>query len=262
MFLFYSLLGSVVIVIASAADRTRNRYNDLCNAAFLPVVSLVVAPLVSLIGILRPRTLDAYLYAADSFLGLSSFGFAQAAHRTPWLGSCLGLVYGALPVAVATALISNPLPARRAFLTASLGALVCFCLVPATGPLYAFPGFPYAHPHNVGLMSVPTDVPRNAFPSLHFGWALLALWNARGRRFRALLLVFAFLTGLATIGTGQHYFVDLIAAVPFCLAAQWIAERIPQWFPEWYNVAMPQHAIASPDSRVSKVSAGRSVDVG
>jgi hypothetical protein len=60
---------------------------------------------------------------------------------------------------------------------------------------------------------------------MHFGWALLAAWNVRGRRLKVAAWIFTGLTAFATIGIGEHYFIDLIVAVPFCWAVQWIAER-------------------------------------
>jgi hypothetical protein len=60
---------------------------------------------------------------------------------------------------------------------------------------------------------------RNAFPSLHMGWALLAWWYSKGlsRWTRFGLLLFLAGTVLATLGLGEHYLVDLAAAFPFAL---------------------------------------------
>jgi hypothetical protein len=68
--------------------------------------------------------------------------------------------------------------------------------------------------------------PRNAIPSLHMAWVLLAWWNSKGlplwiRTIVALFLVF---TVLSTLGTGEHYFIDLIVAFPFAVAVQAIAD--------------------------------------
>ena len=86
----------------------------------------------------------------------------------------------------------------------------------------AFSGYPLAsrdlaHLHLSGA-------PCNAFPSMHLGTALLILLNARGRWLRLGLAVYAVLTGMAAVGCGEHYFIDMIAAVPFCAAVQAIAE--------------------------------------
>jgi hypothetical protein len=63
---------------------------------------------------------------------------------------------------------------------------------------------------------------RNAMPSLHTAWVLLVWWNSKGlaRWIRAIALLFLILTVMATLGTGEHYFVDLIVAFPFALMVQ------------------------------------------
>jgi len=49
------------------------------------------------------------------------------------------------------------------------------------------------------------------------------LWNCRGRALQVFSSAFLFLTALATVGLGEHYFVDLLASVPFCAAVQAVA---------------------------------------
>jgi hypothetical protein len=62
--------------------------------------------------------------------------------------------------------------------------------------------------------------PRNAMPSLHLACALLVWWNSRTWRLwgRALAGLFLALTALATMGLGEHYFIDLVVALPFTVA--------------------------------------------
>ncbi len=61
------------------------------------------------------------------------------------------------------------------------------------------------------------NAPRNAMPSLHMTWALLALWYSP-RRLLWASAVSVRLTALATVGLGEHYLIDLAAAVPFTWA--------------------------------------------
>jgi len=80
---------------------------------------------------------------------------------------------------------------------------------------------------NLTLVSVfPTA--RNAMPSLHFSWALLLLLNIpkKLKHARAFFMAYCFLTVVATLGTGEHYFVDLIAALPFVAMVQAIGLRM------------------------------------
>jgi hypothetical protein len=104
-----------------------------------------------------------------------------------------------------------------------VGYLLYF-IVPACGPSYAFgKAFPYSLPPvdaarltNSVFQSAP-----NAMPSLHFANALVLYWNSRPwRRLHLAMLAFLILTGIATLGTGEHYLTDLVVAVPFATAMQ------------------------------------------
>jgi PAP2 superfamily len=101
-------------------------------------------------------------------------------------------------------------------------------MLPACGPVHLFgPGFPW-HPlttveaMRMRVMPVLMRGPRNAIPSLHMTWVLLVWWNSKGlpRWVRAIALTFVCFTVLATLGTGEHYFVDLVVAFPFSLMVQ------------------------------------------
>jgi PAP2 superfamily len=60
----------------------------------------------------------------------------------------------------------------------------------------------------------------NAFPSLHVGTAMVFVLFAPGRLWRAVSLAFLFGTGFATLSTGEHYVIDLVAGLVFgCFAA-------------------------------------------
>jgi hypothetical protein len=54
-------------------------------------------------------------------------------------------------------------------------------------------------------------------PSLHVGWALLIYWHARalGAPARIAGAIWLVSTIVATLAMGQHYFIDLVVAVPF-----------------------------------------------
>jgi hypothetical protein len=72
------------------------------------------------------------------------------------------------------------------------------------------------------LEAVPIPGARNAIPSLHLAWTLLAWWYSKGLSWveRLVALVFLVLTVFATLGTGEHWFVDLVVAFPFALMIQ------------------------------------------
>ena len=58
-----------------------------------------------------------------------------------------------------------------------------------------------------------------AIPSLHMAWVLLAWWCSQGtsRVSRTVAALFVVFTVFSTLGTGEHYFIDLIVAIPFAL---------------------------------------------
>jgi hypothetical protein len=72
------------------------------------------------------------------------------------------------------------------------------------------------------LETIPLKGARNAIPSLHMAWVLLVWWNSKGlsRWIRVIALAFVIFTVLATLGTGEHYFVDLVVAFPFAVMVQ------------------------------------------
>ena len=145
------------------------------------------------------------------------------------------LFYIALPLPLALVYAAqlrlkykSAFPVMLAFLvTGPLGVLF-YNIVPATGPVHVFgPDFPW-HPllasqaMHLVLETIPVKGARNAIPSLHMAWVLLIWWNSKGlaRWIRVIALAFVVFTVLATLGTGEHYFVDLVVAFPFALMVQ------------------------------------------
>jgi PAP2 superfamily len=218
--LTYSLIGAVTIVAASFVTRTEDKYADVCVAAALPI--FIMLPVALLSGYIRPATIDGALRSADMLLRLDSFAFSRfcAAHtQVYWI---LSPVYAALPFALAVAWIVTK---SRVLLSACvIGpalAFVFYLLVPACGPLYAFPHWPAS---DLQVVQPAMIFPRNCFPSMHLGWALLLALNTKGF-WRWTFLIYSVLMALATVAGGQHYFMDVIAAVPFVFAVQAIACR-------------------------------------
>ena len=213
-------------------------------ALFAPAAGLVffvfsAQHALSLANLFYPKTYDLYLYAADGAFGLQpSFLFGQAMAASPALEIASVLAYLLLPLVMALVYaVSQPIKAERAswelislLMLAGLGGWVLYNVVPATGPRYAFNGtFPYhSLPYHLlpklllEKIPVPATAPRNAIPSLHLTWALLLYWNTKGmsRVLRAFLGVYLALTVVSTLGTGEHYFMDLLAAVPFSLLVE------------------------------------------
>jgi hypothetical protein len=55
-----------------------------------------------------------------------------------------------------------------------------------------------------------------------FTWALLLALNARAKWLQVVLWSYVAVIATATIGLGEHYLVDLIAALPYTLGVQWL----------------------------------------
>jgi PAP2 superfamily len=191
---------------------------------------------LSVANLLYPKTYDLYLYVADGAFGFQpSFVFARAMARLPGLAFACLLAYLSLPFVMALVYaLRLPRNAQQPswdiislFMLAGLGGWVLYNVVSATGPIYAFRAiFPWqALPYHslpkllLERISVSGDAPRNAAPSLHMAWALLLFWSTQGlsRSLRIFLGIYLGLTVLATLGTGEHYLVDLLAAIPFAL---------------------------------------------
>lgn len=181
----------------------------------------------------HPKVLDLYLYSFDASLHVQiPFLMGQLFARAPWLMVVSILFYIGLPVAIgltfAGCLVSdrrNALPAFLAFLlTGPVGALF-YNLFPALGPVHIFRGlFPW-HPLGIDqasrlhLDAVAAAGARNAIPSLHAAWIYLVFWYSRKLSIaeRIVAVLFVVFTLFATVGTGEHYFIDLVVAVPFSL---------------------------------------------
>jgi hypothetical protein len=194
---------------------------------------------------LHPRTLDLYLNNFDAALGIQlSFvaGALFVAH--PLLNFISAIFYIALPVPLALDFggllrkrSPRALPAMLAFLLAGPVGWLFYNLFPACGPRHIFAGaFPLeamtmAQAQRVLLEPIAIKGLRNAIPSLHMAWVLLAWWNSRGlsRWVRGVALLFVGFTVLATLGTGEHYFVDLVAAFPFAVMVQALADFNLPW---------------------------------
>jgi len=182
---------------------------------------------------LHPRVLDLYLYAFDAGLRIQfPFLIGQWFRKLPLLGITSYYFYVGLPVIIAVVYTGQLLrDARRgisamtAFLITGPIGIFFYNLFPALGPIHVFQDdFPWhfltlAQVQKLLLEPLPITGPRNAIPSLHMSWVLLTWWFSRGLSpwRRVLAMLFLLFTFLSTLGLGEHYFVDLVVAVPFSL---------------------------------------------
>lgn len=193
----------------------------------------------------HPKVLDLYLYSFDSSLRVQfAFRLGQAFASWNWFRKLSMIFYIGLPFAIAIAYAGQVVRIRERaipifaalFLTGPFGILF-YNLFPALGPIHIFVDrFPW-QPLTTGdarrLFLEPVPVPglRNAIPSLHMAWVLLAFWHSRGLSAfeRSITLAFVVFTICSTMGTGEHYFIDLIVAFPFALFMQALCATSLPW---------------------------------
>lgn len=214
------------------------------RAALIALVPLGMTNAVfGLAGIVRrltPLTYDGALYALDATLRIpfsKSIGIAFA--DFPPIAAVSLIAYALLPGAIAAGLGYEQYNIERgaargvgvnlllAYAVSGSIASLLYILCPATGPSHVFrEAFPRLLPDastiSWSLSTFAPLSPRNAMPSLHFAWAVILWRSVKGARgwVRKSAATFAFLTALATLGSGEHYVVDLIAAVPFLVALE------------------------------------------
>lgn len=225
--------GAVVIVCAWLRTSLASPLNLLSASILLFYNSDLPGRLVPFLTLSRTQaTYDSFLSFADR-----SFGFFPSILVYNWVSQVPHLdqfffgVYMALSIAMGAcfaAHIRQGQPPWKIALvlsvTATIGVL-CYSLLPACGPLMLLGPHNFTHGDSFAAGTPPALVPlaakypRNAVPSLHMTWALLVLWISRDlKRGSWLAAIFACLTAIATLSTGEHYLLDLVVAFPFALA--------------------------------------------
>lgn len=179
---------------------------------------------------LQPRTFDGMAYRLDAAFGPSlAVRFSQFALDHPLVKTSTQIVYDLIGyvAAVFTGLVLRAGKSESMHLWRyvvwpyAIGGLI-YTLLPITGPAYAFPQhFPNAMPEPASFAltsAVGLPAYRNGMPSMHLTGALLLLYAALCIRNRAatwLSVVFVVGTAWATLALGEHYLIDLLAALPF-----------------------------------------------
>jgi hypothetical protein len=173
-------------------------------------------------GSMLPWKYDHVLFALDAALGLPAAVIArplQGALHFPLI-----VIYQLMvPMMICWFLVTHRQNTRGSVVLAYVGELVAgplaYAVLPACGPLYAF-GVHWLNPPIVSTDAIKLAAMPNAFPSLHIATALVFVLFAPGKAWRAVALAFLFGTGLATLSTGEHYVIDLVAGLAFgCFAA-------------------------------------------
>jgi len=192
----------------------------------------------------HPKSLDLYLFSFDASMHVPfSFAMGRLFAKWPALRTAALIFYIALPISITVVYAGQLLrsrkrafPAMLAFLITGPLGILFYNIFPASGPHYVFRSFP-ADPirwdlvPRLVLQGIAIKGPRNAMPSLHMAWTLLAWWYSRGLSWVERMVALAFLgfTVLATLGTGEHWFVDLVVAVPFALMIEALCAYPVAW---------------------------------
>ena len=232
---------SALALLGAHAIWSRGEERKLLLYGFVPAVLFVASEwsastLLDITEKLHPKTFDVFLYSFDSSLRVQiSFLAGQFLWKFLWVRAAALAIYIALPLPLALVYASQlrrhkekALTVMLAFLATGPIGVFFYNVLPACGPVHlfgaAFPMHPLSTAQAMSLNIVPVLITgaRNAIPSLHMTWVLLVWWNSKGlaRWVRTIAAVFVGFTVLATLGTGEHYFIDLVVAFPFSLMVQ------------------------------------------
>jgi hypothetical protein len=227
---FVFLLAVVWRWFAVPADARRCEYLLLIGIFTLMATPAAQAVAESLSRV-RPMKMDLYAYVADGYLGQPAFVLGRVVAPHVWAKVLLNEVYGLLPIGV-IATLAAPVWRRSegvgamvwAFAINLAAAPVFYALVPVCGPRFAFPMFPLDPGHVIPHM-MEIDAAPNGIPSVHTSTALLMVWFSRKNRAGFVLaMAYLLLMVMATLASGQHYAVDLLAAVPYAAAVVWLGK--------------------------------------
>ncbi len=238
----FSFAGlSALAVLGTHTIWGKKEDRTLLLYGFVPAVLFVASEwlasdLLDLTERLHPKTFDIFLFSFDSSLRVQiSFLVGQFLWKNPWLRTASLAIYIALPLPLALVyacqlrrIKQKAVAVMLAFLVTGPIGVLCYNILPASGPVHLFgAAFPWrlittAEAMHLNVVPILMKGARNAIPSLHMTWVLLVWWNSRGltRWVRAVAAVFVALTALATLGIGEHYFIDLVVAFPFSLMVQ------------------------------------------
>ncbi len=236
------LLPAVALILLACCGYallrgTNRRLNLFMAAVALTVPGQILATLGALgADRLRPLKLDLYIYGVDQALGFQpSFALGRMVVGHPSTIVFLAVTYQLLPLAM-VAMFGGYLRHRSereawsmvsAFLLNLALSVPFYLLCPVCGPAYAFPGFPNLPGGPVLLRPILLDAPANGVPSIHFSTALLVLWYGRKLPFgRSIGAVYAVLTAISTLASGEHYLFDLLVAVPYAAMILALGERV------------------------------------
>jgi|HubBroStandDraft_1064217.scaffolds.fasta_scaffold50921_1 hypothetical protein len=221
------------------ANRKSGQVAALRDALVLPVFSLLAGLGMNWANASPQPTYDHLLYAFDGTILQTAPGLTVVTlfRSFPWIAGASSAAYMGMLIfpplyrgwALHRGQRSN-VNVMHAFVVAGVVGFTLYQVCPAEGPIYSFGArFPDHLPnwHDVSLAPYLSAGIHNATPSMHMAWALLILWSALELGPLALATAAALVcfTALATLGSGEHYLVDLVVSAPLVLAVMGVFKR-------------------------------------
>jgi hypothetical protein len=210
------------------ADRRKTEFIFLGAVSACPV-ALFIQNFLEFLGRAVPVKYDFYVDRFDAEFGQPSFVVGQffAAHHLALWGT---FIYN-LPFIITVAVVAlylwsgrSPVVVIRVSVLLWVLLVPLYLVFPVSGPKYAFASFPYLHASYLPHAAIIPGAP-NGVPSGHMAFALITLYLVR--HWKWLIVpgaLFALATALTALGTGEHYLLDLVLAVPFAALLVWISE--------------------------------------
>lgn len=209
--LFWLLVAAVAAAIYAWHKKDAELFKFACFAT--PVYSLGYGFAKWLLAH-NHRLIDDSLARIDHGVGIAVWHWCLP---HPAVRLALAVPYYTMGVAVMVAFTFSDRRREllRAFTLSAIFGVVCYWIFPAVGPC------------NLG----DSTAFKNTMPSLHMVFALLC-WIYIRPGLRIPMSMFVLLLAAATMGLGEHYAIDLVAALPFtaavCALARFPFARIKQ----------------------------------
>jgi hypothetical protein len=216
-----NMAAGLAILLFGAWRRPDNRLALYMIGMFFPAYVLIDASLLNTMGktVSHRRLLDDLFSRMEG--GVSAQVFHWSQHH-PAVAVPFAMAYGAIGIFIAISLaFGDWRRILRAYAWMLLIAPVFYFIFPAVGPGYL----------------TDASAPINCLPSVHLTTAILGTIYLP-RPWKWVGVVFIALTACATITTGQHYLIDLIASVPFAA----MIVKLVNWKPATSRGRAPQAA--------------------
>jgi len=215
-----ALFLSVIWMLMDEKDKTRPMlvFALTLNLFF----GLLLTTFMGKEGGLLPWKFDYVLAGLDDSLGIRAATIARPLEGF-WRRPLIVVYQCMVPMMICWFLVTRARNPRGSVVLAYVGEMVAgpilYAILPACGPIYAF-GAHWLFPPQVQAGAIKLAGMPNAFPSLHIGTALVFVFLAPGKLWRAVSLAFLAATAMATLVTGEHYVIDLVGGLAFgCFAA-------------------------------------------